>query len=783
MRASILGAVLLLVPVNGIFGGNPPASQSNSALAAGPQHADPISFDGVHAFSTASILGALQCSLDVQSTVPPLAPLPVYLEALRSALQTGYAHAGFGDAKIELTTQGPTTSITAHVAEGRSYQAGKVRVLGNKAVSAEALATFLTTLDLKTEQYLVQLGRSMPAQPAWDQNDPAPFDAPTQANLRERIQDGLSAQGFYFAKFHFELARDVEHGMADLVIHLEEEGPAGVLKQIEVTGNRRHSRDEILQYVGLAPGMRFDREVQRRTYDRLWRSGRFWQQTVEPKPSQTPGQTDLCITVTERDACPRLNESLAAKDLALLKLHGWLMSFPRGSDELEFEFTGPTPLGAVKLGAIFSPQEGWLIRTEAAPPGKTPRAQTVVWSKQQCGYYAVTRGRALRLPAVLGTSCFSVVLRPFLDEKEKKWRSTLMFGLGINSDGGKGAGVQPIFEVWPVTLLANGEEFLKQATIENGLLTTKTDDVVLEVEAATGRLRQLAVTSKPNQTTFRVRAVRGAFAAAVAQLAAGGIQNDYHDNAPLASVTSFVLDELLWLADSERPTNASSHLAAIEKAAARYFARRAPGEPGGREFAIPVETTKDSSKQFFTMVGTGLLWLSDSAFPRDSWPWNLLRAGAFATTGRWAQLPGVVSSLYRAEGVGPIGHLAAAQGLALLNPGFAKLFAQAGLERLSAADFRKDARLLSEADSGGAHLALFLTEVLAALTPDEQQRLVTLLPAGNRTGAQRVLQLLGAHAADSGAGALDAILDEAWQVALRQPVEGALHRLAGDSPR
>ena len=126
------------------------------------------------------------------------------------------------------------------------------------------------------------------------------------------------------------------------------------------------------------------------------------------------------------------------------------------------------------------------------------------------------------------------------------------------------------------------------------------------------------------------------------------------------------------------------------------------------------------------MVSTWLLLHSDELFEPRSWPWTLLREACFTVQGKGRYTDEALTGIYESSETGPLGYLAIAEVLGHFQPPLARKFAARGLERLSAADFRRDCRLFLEGNSISSQCCQRLAASLRALDDEQVAALAKL---------------------------------------------------------
>jgi hypothetical protein len=255
-------------------------------------------FEENAAFPNPLLCGALRSSLDYVLLAQPNSPLPDLLEALPKLLVAGYRNAGFGEAQVAARHDTNRQRLVITIHEGPRYRCGALKVTGAKDLPVKLLVDRLrqelsptnmpstqpgsdllaeaARLDKDTPSPLEQLGlvpaggitmitnSSQVAVPAgtWHPNGFAAFDPGAQLRYAEAVTNAFRALGWYGARFATALAPDRATYAADLVVTIEDEGRPVTLREIEVAGLKRNSRKEVLNYVGLEPGMRLTEDLE-----------------------------------------------------------------------------------------------------------------------------------------------------------------------------------------------------------------------------------------------------------------------------------------------------------------------------------------------------------------------------------------------------------------------------------------------------------------------------------------------------------------------------------------
>lgn len=161
----------------------------------------------------------------------------------------------------------------------------------------------------------------------------------------------------------------------------------------------------------------------------------------------------------------------------------------------------------------------------------------------------------------------------------------------------------------------------------------------------------------------------------------------------------------------------------------------------------------------------------------ETWPWTLCRESALLVVDNPRYLSVELAKLYASAESGPLCHLVTARLLRVVGGGeLSRRFAQRGLERLIAEDFRHDYRLLLDEDTGFGRCALRAAEILRELQDDEAAALGDLFLQNPNAVLTFAIALRQAPP-DKIREALPAALDRLWDDGLRERIEWALRDL------
>jgi TPR repeat protein len=331
------------------------------------------------------------------------------------------------------------------------------------------------------------------------------------------------------------------------------------------------------------------------------------------------------------------------------------------------------------------------------------------------------------------------------------------------------------------------------------MLIRSNASMLLKLNAHTGRIIEFRSANEIGDATAQLHFEPGAFARAFDHIAVvtAGLPDLADTNPPLSSTLAFLAEEV-WSSKYLRGfsrANLSSATAARLPALPRQFRLAdilAPldrlvadtnGLAGKQEdFWIPNDEGSSQATQSDTLaVITGwILGHTDEFFAVRSWPWTLLREACLTVQGNARYTDEALTGIYESKETGPLGYLAITEVLSHFQALLARKFAARGLERLSAADFRRDCRLFLEGSSISSQCCQRLAASLRALDEEQVAALAKLQsPACGefiRESARRLRAVENQPVLEALAPALDAY----WEQELKEQAANVFKAQAFD---
>lgn len=757
---------------------------------------------GGEAFAADEIVRGLFADVDVRNAAHRDAPLDKFLQTLAEQTLTGYRYAGHLGAQAEAVVRADKSQIELTIREGVHHRYGEIQITGAKAVSVETLRRCLT--ERRRDEKAARLdpdGRdgdppvwktsggftAKTRDPLWIPGEPASLTYPKMDRIRAALLQAYRDAGLLSTEVGLD--SKLEGESVHLVVLVKEDSPA-TISEIEIRGNEKNSRDEVIQYLDLKTGRTFDRREQTRIERRLWKSARFCDYSVEFEPlGKWPGAGTLIVKLTEFKPAPKLTEDFSDVEAALLRTREWLTHFAEQGDELvvtiETEAGAKWEFVAASAGLV-----GYGEVPHADKQAK-PRRYTFHCTDERVVLAAIDRGQKCDFRASdYGIMIYNGI-RVQNDEKIPTWMN---LGAGFVTNSNRRRTITLDRSLPPAVLpaLAHGDndEFRIQCELADGALTIKQDFVHAEVDADTGRLRELIMTDDAN-FTVRVTVARGRFAEMQKQVQSltDECRDTFDPEAPLASLAGFIVAEDCsnLFEGPELNIGLEKVVQVIRKALAadllspiREFRAATESRPG--EFFIPTNdywraTFEDGPDRWLAAACYALPALADQLFPPDSWAWLLMKEAGMASTGRKQY---VASELNRGAADGRWGPLACwCTSLAApwLNiDGLESPAAARGLNVLTVDDFRRDCEALLDVKYGSGRICRNLGVFVRSLDGFEAL-ILTGLATEYVPWIEPLFTSLRADADQPLEEAFAVGLQNCWKASLRQQIAERFHTL------
>jgi Ankyrin repeats (3 copies)/Sel1 repeat/Ankyrin repeat len=769
-----------------------------------------VVFEGAKTFSDKALREALKGGIGFAEAAHPLAPLEGLLERIQRKLLIGYQHHGFPEARVSARHDAKSGRIVVTVVEGPRYLCGEVKVSGAQKADIAGIIDRLTVtrpaavaaqqaFEFKDKApglnpLLPPPGdESKPDEAPWIKGEGAPFSDFDAYWMRERVNEALLAQGFLVAKAKVLVVPDKAARTAQLQVEVMTEGPRAVLERIELSGNKKNSRQAVLDYLELKPGTELTGKVLDRVQERLWRAARFLTNGVSLGAPDADGKVALQVRLAEYDEAPPLGQEFSPSEQAMLKLRDWLAKMNQSGDELVASVSGAAGV-CPDFEAVISPGRGLLVLGKAAGADGGKDEYGLAFQPGLAGFYAPISGHKVVLPAPNAQLLIALTLQGQIPEADQS-PCSISFNAGFKTkpdDVPNPPAYRFELALPPVVCIVLAHRWDCATWFDHDLLIRSNATVLMKVNARTGRLAQFRYNDETNRA-IELHCESSAFEPALRRIeaAASPLADIADTNAPFSSAIAFLLEETFSSKYVEPyiRTNAALgkfarlpsllHKVQLERVLAPLNRLRddtnGPGHSKA-EFEIPIdpEAFRPTTANLIAVCADWVLRKSDDLLAPRSWPWTLLREACFVVQGKGRYVQESVRQAYNSPDTGPLGCLALAQLLGRFQPPLAREAAARGLERLTAADLRRDCRLLLTGDSILSQCCQALVEGLRDMEDAQVEAVVKEQSPATAQFIRESVKRLRANRQQPAFEALGPILDALWAQGLKEQVTAAL---------
>jgi hypothetical protein len=768
-----------------------------------------ISFQGLKTYKPEQIVSALKSTVDFLAISHPLAPLSEYLLALQKRIDSGYRMGGFPDAQVRVRHDSNGGKLVVEVEEGQRYFCGDVRVRGGGLVPAsEITAKLLGTNQLPKERTQTFVFQDRPSGspftdpaarfpfgvPLWNPDTPTPFLEENLHRFGSVITNMFEERGFFFPDFKIQIIPDPATGKAQLQVDIVSEGPRTRFDPIEIVGNTRNGRDELLKYLALKPGMEATGSLLRQVEQRLWASARFLTNSISLGSPGADGRVPLRIGVLEYGPAPSLSEEFPEAEKGLLKSRDWLAGLGRRNEDLVLDGdlkSSKVSEKRIRLRGLLSPVGG--LALSVCVDERTNCAYAVVITTNFAGLFCPIDQRKYVVPTRQAQLHITTAVSA---GPTNKHGSAFTFTLGAGFSR-KLDGEPPYqFEVMspPVAYASMRHRGEFTNWLDGDVLTLRDQVVTMALDAKSGRIKQFQAIDDDPAVTISGRFETASLDKFVCELEAQmtTVPNAYSSNRPFSSLLTFLAEtgsspkfrnvfaglkipqNLSLTPELIRKLDVMDALAPLDRLIPQIAdSLKVAQDP---DFVIPETYSLD-------IIGVAARWITrnaDELFPKQSWLWTAAREAGFVAQGRAKYTDQALQGLLDSSDTGPLACLALSHILLSFQPVQSREFASRGLSRLSPEDFLRDCRTLLDTN---AMLGQCLVKLVASLPRLEESELTALTGAGSGPAAETLLACWRRLREPPSAPMPDLLeppLKNWWEKELKQTVEASLKDMAVD---
>ncbi len=663
--------------------------------------ADNIHFEGVKAFTPQSIRRAVFNDLGFLLVSHPKAPLDAFLKSLEERIRIGYASNGFPDAGINAKAEKNRRRIIVAVHEGQRFIKDRIIISGNTGdLNATDLIQILTSPRIeKKEEDGEEKEEESP--PLWEKGTAAPFSRFSLDALRLGVLKALKELGYWKPEIELRVVRR-DGGLGDLNIKFIKTDPGGFLNRIVVEGLKKNTREKLLKFLEIKEGQPYRPKNLMVLSRKLEGSGRFVDIRLNTAPAggDRPG-IDLTMKLKELNAAPPLLAKPSQEELILRKSARWLQTFTEQDGEI-MVIVKDRRDGPNLVQVVFS-KKGSLLRIKGdlsevtksdGKPLMEGRADLALFHDGR-GIAAseFVSGMHFKLDEIGGATG---LLRVRAQEGEKGQSVSLRISAGFHHRPQMEFNIN--IEQTAAVYLAYDNEKTRRELRGNTLYVERKGAGRLVVDSRTGRILSFKSVGEEDETYAEFRFGKGMLKKEVEAI------KQARDGPPRVASGPNTVGTLMaamlaigWKSQG-LPPEVGERIQELIRT--RLTADWPPSDEEGthKDFHIPSPPGQYKNAMALAIFNIG--WKAINAmFPRRSWPWRLGREFILAYAGMNKYLLPTLRHLYDSEEIGPIGFLAIAHAMKLVNPRLAVPFVGKGLDELSNERFLADCRTLLHGES------------------------------------------------------------------------------------
>ncbi|MEJ7593973.1 MAG: hypothetical protein WKF77_20735 [Planctomycetaceae bacterium] len=769
-------------------------------------------------------------SLDQATQVAAADGLPMdqYLDLLRQRIILGYQSNGFRDVQVSMNLDQATGVITSHINEGQQWMKGEVAVAGLTERECEYVESLMT----QKSDHSNPLQEKQPKLKFWSTESELSFVEPVEGTYHSTVQEAITAIGYPQALFTVAcqaVSKEDEHSV-DLQVTVIDTGVTLTVGEIIMTGLEKHSREQLIEFLELKPGMPLTLPMRERIVSKLLDSGRFLMAEVTHEPFYfDPSEPlDLTIRVREYDEIAAVGQDATDVQKTLIKTSEWLEKWGESNNDIHVRLTGPTEQanevvksfvpeqyhpfcnpalgtgnpGTVCIDLLTSSKLGSVLMFQVTDAqGVVSTRRTILLTESMQGLLAWQNKKKWLKDGQVSLFCTLKFAGQWPNEANN--RALFFFGYGFNSKPGNGLRSEFIATAAAVVHLFHDQ--IADFKVDGDLckLTLKTGTCELDHE--TGAIRN--INTKIGAASIEVTSGTDLVATELSRLKEETKHwaNQCQPGREWPVLASMILDDVKsneWTLEDltigetkidEIDSSKINHTDVFaflldflsDEAVLDRWSKGAAQLKKNRTFRIP----QDNSRPPGTVPGwLGYLAILVEFVPAGTFPHRLgLTTIEAQSTGNHDPAKRVLSDLLEKKENGAIYCELIARLHGDMPPG--SEFAKAGLQRLSTAEFQQDIAPFLDEPNIVREVICCLLVWLQQTTDDEAEKIAKLIEKccgehhAQPLNIRHLLALIRSQPAKSTEEVLASLVPFVWEGGLRSRVEADLKDLAAAVPK
>ncbi|NLH16862.1 MAG: tetratricopeptide repeat protein [Phycisphaerae bacterium] len=372
-------------------------------------------FAGNDTFSKEEICRSLYTEPKVIVAMSPGAPFRQYLDFLREVVERGYRNNGFFRPEVSVTFDGQQQKIRVNIVEGPRYREGKILITGIGEALAEDLAGLLKDWKQRVKKAPTFILGQQPAVDeklvekflegeflypfSWNETEWVCFDEGFAEPSKQYVDSLLNVLGVYHARFDLKVVPNPDNHTADLCLDFGSEGVQARIGNLDITGNKAHSAEQVATYLGLEKGQPINSIRIAQINSRLRESGRFRRCTVAKTiDEKRPDQSTLKLILEENPGVSPLNAPLSESEELMLRVGKFLNDYSNWQEDVRLEGSIDQVIHA-RFEGVVSPQRGVILTETGSEAGNTLgiRKEEFLYACPALGHFALASDPTLKV--------------------------------------------------------------------------------------------------------------------------------------------------------------------------------------------------------------------------------------------------------------------------------------------------------------------------------------------------------------------------------------------------
>lgn len=766
---------------------------------------DALLFEGNQSYTKEQICKALYRDKDVIVAITPTAPLSGFLKILETKIRLGYLNDGFFSPRVEASYVGEPEHILISIVEGPRYKKGPLVIDGASDALKDELIQCLNNMDSRVVEAMgisdimksirkgdmnAALTKDVYMALLWGSSMPPSFAPSFVKTSTQYLDNLLKVLGYYDSEFTLKLVPDHTERTVQLHIAFEIEGTRAHIGTINLSGNKINSDEQVLTYLGLKTGQPINDVLVRTLQSKLMNSGRFRFIEIRPEVNTAdPLQSALNITLEETSPATPLGQKLTDREALMQKVGQFVDQYQSWEKDvwcqLDFQkFKYPAAIGQKygvrmpNIEVIYSSQRG-IIFSESVDEAQT--LNTVIITPEQIRYLCPPLNQNILCSEPKGEMVVQLSLSPDT-RREGGWSIVLGMG-GSSGSKNKPFSYQPTINFHPAWWfhLANDPENMITFIDDRRAVVKTKNKTEIEVNRQSGEIIEIRIGEA------KLKFQKGVFDERVKKLKAELSEQDYTSTTARTGIGT-LLGSVLPLYLTHAPKSgftpdqkkqvANTWVRMLSGFAECNTPKDSTGAMPEKHFPLPIDESL-AEGGMMPLLLSGIYQACHDNLPRDSWVRTLSHVSVLIVSGH-AQSPSVskeLKQLYYSDQIGPVGYLLTAEFLKQIGfPGF-RIFAQRGLQTLSAEDFRKDWKPLLIKDSEIKDMIRCYLEEFQTYSAEDIQLVASVFPPEFALLIETAAQKLKETETEQLHESLDPILTGFWEKTLKEKMRQHLNDL------